>query len=198
MSSKYDRKDHYHQKAKQEGYRSRAAYKLLEINNKYKIMKVGSKVVDLGSWPGGWLQVASKLTKNHGKVIGIDLVEIDPIKNVDFITGDIRDEESMEKIISLAGSKIDALISDMSPKLTGIKTADRIAVVGLAEMAFYVAEQILKPGGHFLIKVFKSNETEEFIRSIRSRFERIVKSELKSTRKTSNEFYLLGLNFKDS
>lgn len=200
MSSQYNRKDHLYNQAKSEGYRSRAAYKLVELNNKYKFIKKGSSILDLGAWPGGWLQIASKLIGDNGVAVGVDLVEIEPIvdaPNVKVITGDARDDSTIEQILSLVDGKFDIVLSDMSPKLSGIREVDSVASVACGEIALFVCEKVLKPSGVLVIKLFKSSESDQFIKQSRPRFEKIVRCELDSTRKTSNEFYFVGLNFKE-
>lgn len=198
MSGNYDRKDHLYEKAKDEGYRSRAAYKLMELDKKYKLLRPGAKALDLGCWPGGWLQVAASRVGNQGIVVGIDLVATDPTgaQNVHIITGDARDDENIAKAKALAPDGFDVLLSDMSPKLTGIKEADQAGTVACAEFALWGAGMLLKKGGNFVCKVFKGNDTEVFIRGARPRFEKIQRSELDASRKTSNEFYVIGLGFK--
>ncbi len=195
MSSDYNRKDHLYQKAKDEGYRSRAAYKLLEIQESYKVIPQGAAVLDVGAWPGGWTQVALEIVGPKGAVTGIDLQALDPIDDprCTFITGDARD---LEEILGHPEPCFDAVISDMSPKLTGIKEADQAGTVGCAELALYVAQQLLKKGGSFVVKVFKGGEVEGFVKSARPMFNKLIRSELKSTRATSNEFYVIGLGFK--
>ncbi|RMG45108.1 MAG: RlmE family RNA methyltransferase [Candidatus Dadabacteria bacterium] len=198
MAKSYNRKDHYYEKAKAVGYRSRAAYKLLELQKKYSIIKTGQRVLDLGCWPGGWLQVSKKLVGNSGYVAGIDLKQIDQLSStvIRFYCGDVSDEALLKQTVTDAGSLFDVVLSDMAPKLTGIKEADRAAVEGIAEIAFWAAEKTLKPGGNFVVKVFKSNEINEFYRNIHTRFDKCLRKELSSSRKTSNEFYLIGLGFK--
>jgi 23S rRNA (uridine2552-2'-O)-methyltransferase len=195
MSSEYNRKDHLYQKAKDEGYRSRAAYKLLEIQQSYKIIPQGAHVLDVGAWPGGWTQVALELVGPKGAVTAIDLQALDPIDDprCSLIAGDARD---LEEILGHPEPCFDAVISDMSPKLTGIKEADQAGTVGCAELALYVAQQLLKKGGSFAVKVFKGGEVEGFVKSARPMFNKLIRSELKSTRATSNEFYIIGLGFK--
>lgn len=197
MSGSYNRKDHFYNKAKSEGFRSRAAYKLKELNQDYGILKPGFKVIDLGAWPGGWMQVASQAVKHSGLVVGIDLVEIEDFgeDNVRCITGDVRDDENIARAKEYAGGSFDLVLSDMSPKLSGIKEVDRYGSVGCAELALWASYQLLRPGGNLVIKVFKSNEAEEFIKDFRKHFTKVTRSQLDSTRKTSNEFYLLGLGF---
>ena len=193
--SEYNRKDHLYQKAKDEGYRSRAAYKLIEIQDAYKIIKNGDRVLDVGAWPGGWTQVALQFVGGSGNVTAIDLQPLDPIDDsrCSLIAGDARD---LDDILGLKEPSFDVVISDMSAKLTGIKEADQAAAVGCAELALYVAHQMLKNGGNFAVKVFKGGDVEGFVKSTRPMFNKLVRSELKSSRNTSNEFYIIGLGFK--
>ena len=198
MAGNYNRKDHLYEKAKEEGYRSRASYKLKELNQKYSLIKQGFKILDLGCWPGGWLQVAGELMGNHGVAVGIDLVEMEkfPNEQIHGIMGDVRDDATIEKALALAGDKFDVVISDMSPKLSGIPEVDRTAAVGLNELALWVCGPTLKKGGNLVMKVFKGNETEVFVKTLRPLFNKVVRSELDATRKTSNEFYLVALGYK--
>jgi 23S rRNA (uridine2552-2'-O)-methyltransferase len=193
--SQYDRKDHLYQKAKEEGYRSRAAYKLIEIQESYGLIRSGDSVLDVGAWPGGWLQVALEFVGQKGSVTGIDLVAIDPIDDprCHLITGDARD---LDTLIENQGAHFDVVISDMSPKLSGIKEADQAGIVGCAELALWVATQFLKNGGNFAVKLFKGGQVETFVKTARPMFNKLVRTELKSTRNTSNEFYVIGLGFK--
>lgn len=197
MTSDYNRKDRFYELAKAQGYRSRAAYKLKELNQKFKFLARGAHVLDLGSWPGGWTQVAAEAVGDSGLVVSIDLVSLDPLgnENVRLIAGDARDESSLDQIRSYA-PHVSVIISDMSPKLTGIKEADQMGTVACAELAVWVAQQVLKPGGTLVMKVFKGNETELFYRANRALFEKLHRVELESTRKTSNEYYLVGQCFK--
>lgn len=193
--SEYNRKDHLYQKAKEEGYRSRAAYKLIEVQDAYKIIKSGNSVLDVGAWPGGWTQVALNYVGESGSVTAIDLQALDPIDDprCKLIAGDARD---LEQILGTSEPSFDVVVSDMSAKLTGIKEADQAAAVGCAELALYVAQQNLKQGGNFLVKVFKGGDVEGFVKSTRPMFNKLLRSELKSSRNTSNEFYVIGLGFK--
>ncbi len=195
MASQYNRKDHLYQKAKEEGYRSRAAYKLIELQQSHKLIHTGDHVLDVGAWPGGWTQVALEFVGPTGTVTGIDLVEMEPINDprCTLITGDARD---LSSYLESPEMRFDVVMSDMSHKLTGIKEADQAAIVGIAELARYVAQENLKKGGNFVVKVFKGNEVEGFVKSTRPMFNKVLRSELKSTRNTSNEFYVIGLGFK--
>jgi 23S rRNA (uridine2552-2'-O)-methyltransferase len=195
MASDYNRKDHLYQKAKESGYRSRAAYKLKEIQDSYKIIQNGSHVLDVGAWPGGWTQVALEYVGPKGTVTAIDLQPLEPIQDprAQLLVGDARD---LDSILPDPSTRFDSVVSDMSPKLTGIKEADQAGTVACAELALFVAERFLKKGGSFVVKVFKGGEVEGFVKSARPMFNKLVRSELKSTRNTSNEFYVIGLGFK--
>ena len=198
MSGTYERKDHLYNRAKEEGFRSRAAYKLEELDQKYGLLKPSYKVLDLGAWPGGWLQVASKRVGPDGLVIGVDLVEIEDLgfANIKVIKGDLREEATLDRIVEMNPNSFDLVVSDMSPKLSGIPEVDRIAAVALAELALFFAQRFLATGGNLVIKVFKGNETEAFVKTSRSLFNKVARCELKSTRKSSNEFYLVNLGLK--
>lgn len=200
MCAHYNRKDKLYERAKEEGYRSRAAYKLLELNKKYSILRSGTKVFDLGAWPGGWTQVASAAVGSTGMVVALDLVPLDPLdsSNVHLLCGDAREEQNIEEALRIAGSPFDVVISDMSPKLTGIKEADQAGTVACAELAQYVAGKVLRNGGDLILKVFKGNDTELFVRQLRTAFDKVMRVELDSTRKTSNEYYVVGRGFKGS
>ena len=198
MAKPYNRKDSFYQKAKDEGYRSRASYKLLELNKKYNVLKNGGKILDLGAWPGGWLQVAAQKVKTAGIVVGIDLVEIEklPNSNVFTLMGDVNDQEVIDKALQLAGDKFDVVMSDMSPKLSGIKELDAAGTVHCAEISLEASRRTLKNNGHLIIKMFKSAESDNYVRSLKSQFARCDRTELDATRKTSNEFYFVGIGFR--
>ena len=193
----YNRKDHLYHKAKSSEFRSRAYFKLEEINKKHRLIKRGDKVVDLGAWPGGWVQYVSRVVGPRGLCVGIDLQEMDPLKasNIKLVTGDVRDVESLETILAHTGGKVDTVISDMSPQLTGIKEADQASSVGLAELALYTSIFLLKEDGAFTAKMFKGAGSEEFVRFAKNCFKKFKREELKTTRNTSKEFYFVGLGF---
>lgn len=142
-----DQKDYYYKRAKEEGYRARSAYKLKQINEKFRIIKKGSTVVDLGAAPGGWLQVAKELS--GGLVVGVDIENIEPIEGVTTIKGDITDEETLERIRDAIGGSADVVISDAAPNLSGIWDVDHARSVDLARAALRIAKQLLRPGGNF-------------------------------------------------
>ncbi|MCL4154007.1 UNVERIFIED_CONTAM: hypothetical protein GTU68_034595 [Idotea baltica] len=182
--------------AKKGNQRSRAYYKLAEIDQKYKLFKRGDHVLDLGCWPGGWIQYSVEKVGKSGGVLGFDLKETDSFdeENVSLHYLDLFEDidEALDICKNFFKTGCNSVISDLSPKLTGIKTTDRIQSVGLVERAYYFASQFLVPGGSFVAKLFKSNEAEEFVRGIRKDFEKIYRKELKSTRKTSSEFYVVA------
>lgn len=199
MSGSYDRKDHLYRKAKAEGYRSRAAFKLKEINSRFHLIRPGARVLDLGAWPGGWLQVAAEIAGERGRTVGIDLQRIDDpgLPSVCLITGDAREEQNIEQALAFAGGSFDVVLSDMSAKLTGIREADEAAAVGCAELALWIAQRVLKQEGGLVIKVFKSAGIDTFVKNMRPLFNKVTRSELDSSRKTSNEYYLVAAGFKN-
>lgn len=200
MTGVYDRKDHLYKKAKEQGYRSRAAYKLLELDKKYKLFHKGDKVVDLGCFPGGWLQVSHEKVGPEGVVVGVDLVPVAPIgitsDSVNIIEGDFSDSSVVEELVQALNGPADLVISDMSPKLSGVRFRDVAASVELVELALSFADSVLRPGGSFIAKVFPGQDTEELIRGMRTKFSRLAREHLDSTRKTSNELYVVGLSKK--
>jgi 23S rRNA (uridine2552-2'-O)-methyltransferase len=195
MCAQYQRKDHLYNRAKSEGLRSRATYKIEEINKKHQIINQKSKVLDLGAWPGGWLQYVRQVLGPSGKAVGIDLVKIEDLHDPKIlcIEGDARDEAVLSQASSFVGGKFNVVVSDMSPKLTGIKEADQAASVALAELAIDITRKSLESGGNFVCKVFKGPDTDEFIKQTRPLFKKLIRSELDSSRNTSNEYYVIGL-----
>ncbi len=199
----YQRKDHLYNKAKSEGYRCRAAYKLKELDNKYKLLKPNINILDLGCAPGGWLQVVLEKCSNSTSVIGVDLEEIVPFKLGPkvkklpiFLKGDITSAKIQAAILANCPQGIDLLLSDMSPKLSGIAIRDMVRSVELVEMAYNVGLQLLKPGGNFIAKIFPSQDAEELAKKIKPSFKNFARQNLDSSRKTSNEFYFVARDFK--
>ena len=190
-------RDPYVQKAQQEGYRSRAAYKLQELNARDHIFRKGMTVVDLGAAPGGWSQVARTLVGSSGKVIAIDLLDMDPISGVTFIKGDFREDAPYKQLLDLIGdNKIDLVISDMAPNLSGMKAVDQPKSAYLVELALHCADEFLRPGGHFLAKAFEGEGIDTLRRDIRTRYTKQVNIKPKASRSRSKEIYLLGLKKK--
>src|SRR5512145_1223443 len=185
--------DPYVQLAKKEGYRSRAAYKLLEIDAKDHLLKPGAVVVDLGATPGGWSQIAAKKVGRTGKVIALDLLPLDPLAGVDFIQGDFRDEAVLRQLENLLqGKPVGLVISDMAPNISGVVSADQARAMHLAELAMEFALEHLEPQGSFLVKVFQGEGFEEYYKLMRSRFIKVVSRKPKASRDRSSEVYLLA------
>ncbi|MCD6468907.1 MAG: RlmE family RNA methyltransferase [Thermoplasmata archaeon] len=191
------KKEFYYKQAKKQGYRARSAYKLLQIQQRYNILKRGDTILDLGAAPGGWSQVAKEIVGEEGKVIGVDLLPIKPIKNIHFIEGDITDTETMEKIKELIGKKkIDVVISDMSPNISGNYSLDQARSVWLCEHALNYAENFLKEKGNLVCKVFEGEDFNNLRAKIKKRFHKVENVIPKASRKTSSEVYLVGISFK--
>ncbi len=182
--------DHFVQLAQKEGYRSRAAYKLLEIDAKDHLLKPGTVVVDLGATPGGWSQVAAA---KGCKVFALDLLPLHPIPGVEFIQGDFREEVVLRQLENLLqGKQVGLVISDMAPNISGIASADQARAMYLAELALEFALEHLKPDGSFLVKVFQGEGFEAFYKLMRSRFAKVSTRKPKASRDRSSEMYLLG------
>jgi len=185
--------DLYVQRAKAQGYRSRAAYKLIEIAERDKLLKPGMTVVDLGAAPGGWSQVAAAKVGPRGRVIALDVLEMPPLANVRFIQGDFHQPEAAEALKKeLRGRPLDLVLSDMSPNISGIALSDQARAMSLAELGLEFAKQHLKPGGCMLVKVFQGSGFQEYLLAMRRRFERVATRKPDASRGRSNELYLLG------
>ncbi|MEQ1629508.1 MAG: 23S rRNA (uridine(2552)-2'-O)-methyltransferase RlmE [Gallionella sp.] len=185
--------DPFVQMAQKDGYRSRAAYKLLEINEKDRLFKPGMVVVDLGATPGGWCQVAAREVGRTGKVIGLDLLPLDPLAGVDFIQGDFREESVLKQLQELLGGRQAGLvISDMAPNMSGVANADLARALYLAELAMEFAVEQLQPDGHFLVKVFQGAGFEDYLKLMRSHFSKVATRKPKASRDRSSELYLLA------
>ena len=187
--------DHYVHMAKKDGYRARAAYKLLEINEKDKIIKPGTVLADLGSAPGSWSQVAAKLAGGTGKVFALDILPMEPIAGVDFIQGDFRESTVLAEFEQLlAGRPLDLVICDMAPNMAGNAVVDQTRSIYLCELALDFAAEHLKPGGTFLVKVFQGSGFQEFQAAMKSVFAAVATRKPEASRNRSNEIYLLGRN----
>ena len=195
MGSHYRRKDAFHQRAKREGYRSRAAYKLAEIADRHALLAPGARVADLGCWPGGWLQVAAERTGPTGRVVGVDLAVIDPplgIANVVAIQGDFAEPPVLQAILDALGGPADVLLSDAAPKLTGIRDADRAREEALLEAVAAALPVLLRPGGDLLCKLLDSPEADALGRRLGASFRDARSLRPEATRKGSAERYLLA------
>jgi len=192
------RKDYYYRKAKEEKFRSRAAYKLLQAVKKYRFIKSGDIVVDLGAAPGGWIQAARKIVGETGFILGVDLKPIEPFDedNILTIVADITDPKTVEQIKTLLPKPADAVISDVSPKISGIWEVDHARQIDLAICSMKISKHILKPKGNFFVKVFEGDMFQNFVDKMKNSFStvRIVKP--KASRAKSSEIYVLGLGLK--
>ena len=185
--------DTYVQLARKEGWRSRAAFKLMEIDDKDKLLKRGEVVVDLGATPGGWSQVAVKRVGNSGLVFALDLLEMEPIHGVEFIQGDFRENDVLDKLKEkLKGRQVGLVMSDMAPNMSGVPLIDQARIMHLAELSLEFALAHMKPDGAFLVKVFQGADYEKFFRSMREAFKTVVVRKPDASRDRSAELYLLG------
>lgn len=186
--------DFFVKQAKKEGYRSRAAYKLIDIAERDHLFRPGMIVVDLGAAPGGWSQVVVERIGKHGKVFALDLLEMSPLPGVTFIQGDFSEEMILEKLKSSLGKyPIDLIISDMSPNISGIGVSDHARSTYLAELALMFSREQLNPGGNFLVKFFQGSNFDQYLKEMRLNFKKIVIRKPKASRDRSSELYILGL-----
>ncbi len=190
-------KDPFVKQSQADGYRSRASYKLLEIIKKDRLIRSGMTVVDLGSAPGGWSQVAAKCVGHMGRVHAIDLLPMDPIAGVDFVQGDFTEDEPFNELLSLIENRtVDLVISDMAPNLSGNKSVDQPAVIYLAELAVDLAEKVLAADGVFIAKLFQGEGFDQFVQSVRKRFNRVSITKPEASRSRSREVYLVAKGLK--
>ena len=185
--------DSFVKQAQKDGYRSRAAYKLIEIDEKYNLLKKNMNVIDLGSAPGSWSQVAAKRAGPKGRVIALDLLEMQPIKNVEFVQGDFRDNKVLIEVESkLNNLEIDLVISDMAPNISGIKVVDQSAAIYLNELALEFSCNWLKLNGHLLVKSFIGADFDSFFDSVKPFFKKVIRIKPSSSRDRSSEIFVLG------
>lgn len=189
--------DEFVKRAQREGYRARAAYKLMEIDDKDHLFKPGMVVVDLGSAPGSWSQVATQRLAGKGHVIALDILEMQPLPGVQFLQGDFREENVLAQLENMLDDRqVDLVISDMAPNISGISLVDQARVAHLAELALDFARDWLKPGGHLLVKVFAGSGFDEILQAMRQSFQQVVTRKPKASRDRSSEIFLLGLRKK--
>lgn len=188
------KKEHYYKLAKKEKYRSRASFKLLQLNKRFKVIKPDDYVVDLGAAPGGWSQVALDIVGDNGLVVGVDLQRINPFEHENFIqiTGDFTEEEAIKKIKNALKIDADVILSDASPKLSGIKDIDHLKSIDLAENTLKIAEKILKPGGNVIIKIFQGEEFENLLKKLKKKFKIVKTTKPPSSKKGSMEMYIIA------
>jgi 23S rRNA (uridine2552-2'-O)-methyltransferase len=190
--------DPYVARAKREGFRSRAAFKLIEIDDKHKFLKPGGKVIDLGAAPGGWSQVAAQRVKagEGGRVVGIDLLEMDTVPNVEFIQMDFLDANAPERLKTLLGGRADVVLSDMAANATGHRKTDQIRIIGLVEEAAAFAGEVLKPGGAFLAKVLQGGTDATLLTMLKRDFAIVKHVKPQASRSDSAELYVLATGFR--
>ena len=189
--------DEFVKRAQKEGYRARAAYKLIEIDDKDKLIKPGMTIVDLGSSPGSWSQVAVQRLKGQGKVVALDILDMTGIAGVTFIQGDFREDAVLQQLQTAINNKpVDLVIADMAPNISGVKDVDQAGAAYLTELALEFSRQWLKPNGNFLVKVFIGAGFDELVKTMRQQFDKVVTRKPKASRDRSSEVYLLGLGRK--
>jgi 23S rRNA (uridine2552-2'-O)-methyltransferase len=189
--------DPFVKKAQQDGYRSRSAYKLIELNEKDRLIRPGMRVMDLGSAPGGWSQVAGKLVGAKGRVLATDILPMQEVKNVDFIQGDFTDDAIVQRIMDwLGGEKFDLIISDIAPNISGIESADQGRSIWFLELALDTVCKTLKPGADFAAKMFQGSGSDEYLKQLRTHFAKVLIRKPEASRKKSREVYLVAKGFK--
>ncbi len=190
--------DPFVKQAQRDGYRSRSAYKLIELNDKDRLIRPGMRVMDLGSAPGGWSQVAGKLVGDKGRVLATDILPMDEIRNVDFIQGDFTEDATVQKVFDwLGGSKFDLIISDIAPNISGIESADQGRSIWFLELALDTVCKTLKPGATFVAKMFQGSGSDQYLKELRPHFEKVSIRKPEASRKESREVYLVAKGFKD-
>lgn len=188
--------DAYVKKSQEDGYRSRASYKLLELDKKDRLFKPGMKVIDLGAAPGGWTQVAMDLVGEHGRVIASDILPMDAIPGVSFIQGDFTEQQVFDRLLEEIDGKVDLVISDMAPNMSGNASVDIPNAMYLVELALDMSRQILKPGGSFVAKVFQGEGFDAILADMRQMFSKVQSRKPDASRARSREVYLVGIGYK--
>lgn len=189
--------DPYVKQAQKDGYRARSSYKLIELNEKDKLIRPGMFVLDLGAAPGGWSQVASALVGDKGRVVATDILSMDPLPGVDFIQGDFREESVMNEILAqLRGRQPDLILSDMLPNLSGISSADQAGAIYLLELALDMVRRVLKPGGSFVAKLFQGVGSDAYLKELRGAFGKVLIRKPAASRSRSREVYVVARDFR--
>jgi 23S rRNA (uridine2552-2'-O)-methyltransferase len=189
--------DPFVKQAQKEGYRARSAYKLLELNEKDRLFRPGMRVVDLGSAPGGWSQVASRLVGDRGLVVATDILPMDAVRGVDFVQGDFHEESVMDEVLGrLGGEPVDVVLSDMSPNISGVSSADQAASIYLLELALDMVQRVLKPGGTFVAKLFQGSGSDDYLREVRKDFDKVTIRKPAASRSRSREVYFVARGFR--
>lgn len=189
--------DPYVKQAQKDGFRSRSSYKLLQLNEKDKLIRPGMLIVDLGSAPGGWSQVAGRLIGDKGRVVATDILPMDPLKNVEFVQGDFTEETVLNQVLTLlAGHKPDLVVCDIAPNITGIDSADQASSMYLVELALDFVRRALKPNGDFVVKVFQGTGSDAYLKDLRTSFGRMLVRKPAASRPRSREVYVVAKGFK--
>ncbi len=189
--------DPFVKQAQKDGYRARSAYKLIELNEKDRLIRPGMRIMDLGSAPGGWSQVAGKLVGARGRVLATDILPMDALPNVDFIQGDFTEDVIVQQVLDwLGGAKFDLIISDIAPNTTGIDSADAAKSIYLLELALDAARRTLKSHGDFAAKMFQGSGSDQFLKELRAHFEKVMIRKPAASRKESREVYVVAKRFK--
>lgn len=189
--------DEYVQRSRADGYRSRASYKLLELQKSDRLMRTGDLVVDLGAAPGGWAQVAARVVGEKGCVVASDILPMDSLADVAFVQGDFTDDEVLERVlVAMDGRRADLVMSDMAPNMSGIRDVDQPRAMLLAEMALDFARKVLKPGGKFVCKVFHGEGFDAFVKELRSTFGAVLTRKPDASRDRSREVYVIAKDFR--
>ena len=190
--------DPFVKQAQKDGYRSRSAYKLVELNEKDKLIRPGMRLLDLGSAPGGWSQVAGKLVGDKGRVLATDILPMDALRNVDFIQGDFTNEAVVQQLLDwLGGGKFDLIVSDIAPNVTGISSADQASSIYFLELALDTVRKTLKPGATFAAKMFQGSGSDQYVKELRTHFDKVVIRKPAASRKESREVYLVAKGFRN-
>lgn len=195
------RKDHYFKLAKERGYRSRSAFKLLQISRNCNLLKQGKKIVDLGASPGGWIQVARDFVGDEGFILGIDKKPLNPFfryENIETLEMDVNDDCIFDTILEKAHGKVDVVISDLSPSVSGARSLDNFRQIDLAERALEIAKKLLKKNGNFLVKVFDSPESQDFFKKVKRSFKKAKQIKPDASTRKSSEIFFIGLNLQSS
>ena len=189
--------DPFVKRAQKDGLRSRSSYKLIELNEKDKLIRPGMLVMDLGSAPGGWSQVAGGIVGEKGRVLATDILPMGGLDNVDFVQGDFTEDAVFQQVLDmLDGRQPDLIVSDIAPNISGVAAADQAASMYLVELTLDMVRQVLKPGGNYVVKVFQGEGSDEFLKDVRSSFEKVVIRKPEASRPRSREVYLVAKGFK--
>lgn len=194
----YERKDAHYRRARAEGYRARSIYKLAELDRRYRILRRGDAVVDLGAWPGAWLQLALERVGAEGRIVGVDLAAIEklPAPNVALVVGDVRDPGTADIVLERLGRRADVVLSDLAPKLTGIRATDEARSEELNATTLALLPRLLAASGRFIMKTFMKPGFEATLRETRARFAEVRTTRPDATRRGSSELYVVGLDFR--